>query len=109
MKYRYNFVFRDRRHDVEIKADHHFEHDKSIVLSVDNKTVGWVKKDELVYWLREEDTSVDEEDRNARAYGFEVGRGAKLATRIESLSEDNPFMDPNWRDMILAEAPSIDK
>ncbi len=46
---------------------------------------------------------LDEIDRNARAYGFEIGRGQALAERIES-SEDNPFLDPNWRDLIKENA-----
>lgn len=39
-------------------------------------------------------------DRNARAYGFEIGRGVKLATQIV-ISEDNPFMNQDWRDNII--------
>ena len=46
--------------------------------------------------IREE---LDEIDRNARAYGFEIGRGQRLSEGIET-SEDNPFLDPNWRDTI---------
>lgn len=42
---------------------------------------------------------LDEIDRNARAYGFEIGRGRALAEGIET-SEDNPFLSPNWRDAI---------
>lgn len=39
-------------------------------------------------------------DRQARAYGFEVGRGKPLVTCIEGVSDDNPFLNPNWRDEI---------
>lgn len=38
-------------------------------------------------------------DRNARAYGFEVGRGAPLAEVIE-YAGGNPFIDPSWHDQI---------
>lgn len=41
---------------------------------------------------------IDEEiDRNARAYGFEIGRGHPLAEKLEKTSPDNPFLDKNWR------------
>lgn len=36
-------------------------------------------------------------DRNARAYGYEVGKGANLAQVIHTLSDDNPFLDKDWR------------
>lgn len=39
---------------------------------------------------------MDEFDRAARAYGWEVGRGHPLTEQITT-SDDNPFMDPNWR------------
>lgn len=38
-------------------------------------------------------------DRQARAYGWEIGHGQPLGKEINT-SEDNPFMDPNWRDHI---------
>lgn len=38
-------------------------------------------------------------DRNARAYGWEIGRGAPLVDKIE-YSPDNPFLNPNWRENI---------
>lgn len=41
-----------------------------------------------------------ESDRQARAYGFEVGRGHPLTSQIYPLSKDNPFSDVNWRDRI---------
>lgn len=42
---------------------------------------------------------LDELDRNARAYGFEIGRGHELVEviDIDQLSEDNPFLDKNWK------------
>lgn len=36
-------------------------------------------------------------DLNARAYGWEIGRGTPMAEQIES-SPDNPFINPDWRD-----------
>lgn len=36
-------------------------------------------------------------DRNARAYGWEVGRGQGCGQQVKA-SPDNPFMDENWRD-----------
>jgi hypothetical protein len=49
-----------------------------------------------------DEVTLAEIDRNARAYGYEVGRGRLLAKGIET-SEDNPFLDPNWRDHVEAE------
>lgn len=43
---------------------------------------------------------LDEIDRNARAYGYDVGRGHPLTKEIAEVSEDNPFLDPNWRDHV---------
>jgi oligoribonuclease (3'-5' exoribonuclease) len=43
---------------------------------------------------------VDEIDRNARAYGYEVGRGAALSHGMIQTSDDNPFMAKNWRAQI---------
>ncbi len=40
-------------------------------------------------------------DRNARAYGWEVGKWGVLAEHIV-YSPDNPFIDPNWRDHVQA-------
>lgn len=43
----------------------------------------------------------EEMDRNARAYGWEACRQGTLAENFTSLSEDNPFINPNWRkDMV---------
>lgn len=42
---------------------------------------------------------LDEMDRNARAYGWEIGHGTPMTDVIE-FSEDNPFLDPNWRDNV---------
>lgn len=36
-------------------------------------------------------------DRCARAYGWEIGAGKRLG-RIITLSPNNPFKDPNWRE-----------
>lgn len=42
---------------------------------------------------------LDEMDRNGRAYGWEIGQGRPL-TRTITFSEDNPFVDKNWRDKV---------
>lgn len=47
---------------------------------------------------------VAELDRNARAYGFEIGRGHPLTSHLESVSNDNPFMKRDWKDRIDQEA-----
>lgn len=44
----------------------------------------------------------EEIDRNARAYGFEVGKGHPLTEVIEQTSPDNPFMNPDWRQSVEA-------
>lgn len=41
--------------------------------------------------------TIDEIDRNARAYGWDVGQGAPLDDQIES-RPGNPFLDPKWRE-----------
>jgi 8-oxo-dGTP pyrophosphatase MutT (NUDIX family) len=46
------------------------------------------------------DKFTDEMDRNARAYGYEVGRGRPIAAEILSLSKDNPFLDRDWKQLI---------
>lgn len=48
---------------------------------------------------------LEEIDRNARAYGWEVGRGRSIDEVFES-SPDNPFLDPGWRDGVPAEGTS---
>lgn len=40
---------------------------------------------------------LSESDRNARAYGFEIGRGKPLAEKLTELSDNNPFMDSEWQ------------
>lgn len=45
------------------------------------------------------ETDIEEVDRNARAYGFEIGRGAPLKKTVET-SNDNPFMSPDWKDQV---------
>jgi hypothetical protein len=42
---------------------------------------------------------LNEIDRNARAYGWEIGHGQVLAEVIE-FSAENPFINPNWRELI---------
>lgn len=44
-----------------------------------------------------DDTSKNEIDRNARAYGFEIGRGKPLERQLSEISPDNPFIHPFWR------------
>lgn len=41
-------------------------------------------------------------DRNARAYGWEVGHGQPLTEQINGLSDDNPFLDDNWKDKVVS-------
>jgi len=43
---------------------------------------------------------LEEIDRNARAYGFEIGRGSPLIAKLDNISPDNPFIDPNWRNQV---------
>jgi hypothetical protein len=45
--------------------------------------------------------AVDEVDRNARAYGWEVGNGHPLVEQINTLSEDNPFMNAYWKNNMV--------
>lgn len=37
-------------------------------------------------------------DRNARAYGWEIGRGNFELGKSGEMSRVNPFQDPNWRE-----------
>ena len=46
-----------------------------------------------MYLSEEELESIE---RNARAYGFEIGRGRSHAEAMEP-SEDNPFLVKDWR------------
>lgn len=39
---------------------------------------------------------IEELDRNARAYGWEIGRGQPIGPQIET-TPDNPFLNPDWR------------
>lgn len=48
---------------------------------------------------------IEEFTRNARAYGWEVGKGKPLTETI-STSPDNPFLDPNWRDHLGEPKPT---
>ena len=43
---------------------------------------------------------VQEVDRNARAYGFEIGRGKPLTKTVDGLSDDNPFLTSTWRNRV---------
>lgn len=45
----------------------------------------------------------EEIDRNARAYGWETHKRGRLVAKGET-SEDNPFLDPHWRDRVIVEA-----
>lgn len=49
----------------------------------------------------EEKRLLEELDRNARAYGFEIGRGHPLLEKLTHISDDNPFMDKDWRSKII--------
>lgn len=40
---------------------------------------------------------VDEIDRNARAFGWEIGRGAIMVGNMVGTSDSNPFMSPHWK------------
>lgn len=60
-----------------------------------------------IYDLIEKVEGVDEIDRNARAYGFEVGRGHPLTKKITELSPDNPFRVPEWKDEIVPDASTV--
>lgn len=51
---------------------------------------------------------LEEIDRNARAYGFEVGRG-KDPKGVIHTSPDNPFMDKGWKDNIPEEIQEHNK
>jgi len=45
------------------------------------------------------DEQIEEIDRCARAYGWEIGRGQPFALKIETV-EENPFANPNWRENV---------
>lgn len=56
-------------------------------------------------WVAQDQAVVDHDtmasiDRNARAYGYEVGKTGELVAVVENTSPDNPFLDPNWRDRL---------
>lgn len=44
--------------------------------------------------------SVEEIDRNARAYGWEVGRGHLMVDKMADCDPANPFLDSNWREHV---------
>jgi hypothetical protein len=39
-------------------------------------------------------------DRCARAYGWEIGNGQYMMHKIVAVTPGNPFLLPNWRDMV---------
>lgn len=47
--------------------------------------------------LKRDPAIIEAYDRQARAYGWEIGAGHPMAEKIES-SLNNPFLDPNWRE-----------
>jgi hypothetical protein len=55
-----------------------------------------VKQDDLVDRVQPRDAVARAIDTQARAYGWEVGRGRPLAGQVDA-SDDNPFLDQNWR------------
>lgn len=40
---------------------------------------------------------IDEIDRNARAFGWEIGHGAILVGGTICTSDDNPFLSKDWK------------
>lgn len=55
----------------------------------------------VVELLNAHDRGVIETDRNARAYGWEIGRrGLDPVAQVET-SKDNPFLDPDWRSVVI--------
>lgn len=41
--------------------------------------------------------TLEEIDRNARAYGWEIGKGQTIGEPELDTTDGNPFEDPNWR------------
>lgn len=78
----------------------------SVVTLEEGQTVDVVKN---VFEENAENSNKEELDRNARGYGFEVGRGHALTADIETLSDDNPFVNKNWRDGIEIVAPATEE
>jgi hypothetical protein len=56
--------------------------------------------DEMVTIRRVDLESID---RNARAYGWEIGRGQALSTQVD-VTEGNPFMDTGWKASVPLDA-----
>lgn len=46
-------------------------------------------------------SKLEEIDRTARAYGWEIGRGRPIVQQMEDISPSNPFLDPNWRETFI--------
>lgn len=47
--------------------------------------------------------NVEESDRNARAYGWEIGRGHPLVQELMT-TPDNPFMNIHWRNDVTEDS-----
>jgi hypothetical protein len=60
-----------------------------------------------VFLAPSEEEATQQSDRQARAYGWEVGRGHALKLMIAA-SPDNPFLDPNWTDNLDIPAGGVD-
>jgi hypothetical protein len=51
--------------------------------------------------------ALEEMDRNARAYGWEIGNGQDLKDVID-VHDENPFLTSNWRDNVSrTDAPPV--
>lgn len=60
---------------------------------------GWVHGQSACFDVPEIGLSraqLDEIDRNARAYGWEIGNGHPLVEKLDTLSPNNPFLSPDW-------------
>jgi len=80
--------------DIQFLINQASEVAKYVFKGVDGENVVGIPVDKL-----------EEMDRNARSYGWEVGHGQQLASKIENISEENPFQDPEWRQRVfLAES-----
>ncbi len=53
--------------------------------------------DLVVALLNGDGQAMVENDRNARAYGWEIGRGQPIGQEIGT-SDDNPFLESDWRE-----------
>lgn len=48
---------------------------------------------------------INEIDRNARAYGWEIGQGRQLTTFMPAINPKNPFLQSDWRDPLYKDLP----